>query len=201
GDIGPTHQRSPGRPRDGFSSQVLALHAGFGVGDAGQSWSVPREKPGRDEDYPSTRKKGGRIPGSATVPAGSTHPYRAPAEGTSRPRAPGSLPGPGDELAGFRIVRGLGRGAFARGYLAEEVQLGRRPVAIKVSRPEGDEPPILARLQHTHIVPVHSVCDDPQSGLRILCMPFFGGANLAQVLDAAGGLATTQHAGRSLVEA
>ena len=56
----------------------------------------------------------------------------------------------------------LGRGAFARVYLAEEVNLGRRPVAIKVSRPDGDEPQILARLQHTHIVPVHSVCDDPE---------------------------------------
>ncbi len=49
------------------------------------------------------------------------------------------------------------------------------------------------RLQHTHIVPVHSVCDDPKTGLRVLCMPYFGGANLAQVLDAAGGLDQTEH--------
>jgi serine/threonine protein kinase/Tfp pilus assembly protein PilF len=95
----------------------------------------------------------------------------------------------------------LGRGAFARVYLAEELNLGRRLVAIKVSRPDGDEPRILARLQHTHIVPVHSVCDDPASGLRILCMPFFGGANLAEVLDAAGGPMPLGHDGRSLVQA
>ena len=99
---------------------------------------------------------------------------------------PGGLPPPGDELAGFRILQELGRGAFARVYLAEEIHLGGRLVAIKVSRPEGEEPQILARLQHTHIVPVHSVCDDPETGLRVLCMPYFGGANLAQVLDAAG---------------
>ena len=57
--------------------------------------------------------------------------------------------------------------ARSRGsILAEDVSLGRRPVAIKVSRPDGNEPQILARLQHTHIVPVHSVCDDPETGLR-----------------------------------
>ena len=43
--------------------------------------------------------------------------------------------------------------------------------------------------------------DDPASGLRILCMPYFGGANLAQVLEAVGGLAPTHHDGRSLVAA
>ena len=116
-------------------------------------------------------------------------------------RKPARLPQPGDELAGFRILVELGRGAFARVYLAEEVNLGRRPVAIKVSSADGDEPQILARLQHTHIVPVHSVCDDPETGLRVLCMPYFGGANLAQVLEASGGLIPTHHDGRSLVEA
>ena len=40
----------------------------------------------------------------------------------------------------------------------------------------------------------------PESGLRVICMPYFGGANLAQVLDAAGGLTTTGRGGRSLVE-
>ncbi len=126
---------------------------------------------------------------------------RKSAQGSSRLRSVGGLPLPGDELAGFRILRELGRGAFARVYLAEEIPLGQRLVAIKVSRPEGAEPQILARLQHTHIVPVHSVCDDPETGLRILCMPYFGGANLAQVLDAAGGLDQVDHHGRSLVEA
>jgi eukaryotic-like serine/threonine-protein kinase len=111
------------------------------------------------------------------------------------------LPQPGDELAGFRILTELGRGAFARVYLAEEINLGRRLVAIKVSRPDGNEPQILARLQHSHIVPVHSVCDDPTSGLRVLCMPYFGGADLARVLKTAGGLVPTYHDGVSLVEA
>ena len=108
---------------------------------------------------------------------------------------------PGDELAGFRIVMELGRGAFARVYLAEQINLGRRLVAVKVSRPDGDEPRILARLQHAHIVPVHSVCDDPASNQRFLCMPYFGGADLARVLRASGGLIPTRHDGGSLVKA
>jgi serine/threonine protein kinase/tetratricopeptide (TPR) repeat protein len=141
-------------------------------------------------------------PRVANGPAGTTQRKRPPQpSGGSRAGGPQRLPGPGETLGAFRIVRELGRGAFARVYLAEEVQLGRRLVAIKVSRAEGDEPQILARLQHTHIVPVHSVHDDPATGLRVLCMPYFGGANLAQVLDAAGGLIATEHAGRSLVEA
>ncbi len=112
-----------------------------------------------------------------------------------------SWPAPNDSVGGFHIILELGRGAFARVFLAAELNLGQRLVAIKVSQPEGDEPQILAQLQHTHIVPVHSVCDDRGTGLRILCMPYFGGANLADVLAAAGGLEPTLRDGRSLVEA
>ena len=108
---------------------------------------------------------------------------------------------PGAELAGFRIILELGRGAFARVYLAEELNLGSRLVAVKVSRPDGDEPRILARLQHAHIVPVHSAHDDPATGQRFLCMPYFGGADLARVLRAGGGLVPTRHDGGSLVRA
>ena len=132
---------------------------------------------------------------------GTNREGHAAAESSQRTRAAAGLPQPGDELAGFRIITELGRGAFARVYLAEEINLGRRLVAIKVSRPDGNEPQILARLQHAHIVPVHSVCDDPTSGLRVLCMPYFGGADLARVLKTAGGLVPTHHDGGSLVEA
>jgi serine/threonine protein kinase/Tfp pilus assembly protein PilF len=111
------------------------------------------------------------------------------------------LPRPGERLSGFQIVGELGRGAFARVYLARQESLGNRLVALKVSRAEGDEPQILARLQHTHIVPIHSVHDDPASRLRLMCMPFLGGANLAQVLEAAGARIPEQASGHSLVEA
>ena len=114
-----------------------------------------------------------------------------------------ALPAPraGEVLGGFRIVSELGRGAFARVYLAEQVNLGGRRVALKVSRAEGDEPQMLARLQHTHIVPIHSVHDDLESGLRLMCMPYLGGANLAQVLEWSVAQPMEGSAGRSLVEA
>lgn len=114
---------------------------------------------------------------------------------------PGEFPGPGEMVGGFRLVSELGRGAFARVFLAEQPDLADRPVALKVSQPLGGEPQALARLQHTHIVPIYSVHDDPQTGLRLLCMPYLGGANLAQVLETADTRLPTQATGRSLVEA
>ncbi|WP_435008335.1 protein kinase domain-containing protein [Tundrisphaera lichenicola] len=117
------------------------------------------------------------------------------------PDAPIAFPRCGEGIGGYRLVSELGRGAFGRVYLAEESGLGNRAVALKVTRPEGDEPRLLARLQHTHIVPIHSVQDDPETGLRLLCMPYFGGANLAQVLEAAGAELPAEATGRSLLEA
>ncbi|QEH33602.1 Serine/threonine-protein kinase PknB [Aquisphaera giovannonii] len=113
----------------------------------------------------------------------------------------GRLPSVGDEIGGFRLVLELGRGAFARVFLAEEARLAGRLVAVKISRAEGDEPRMLARLHHANIMPVHSVHDDPATGLRVLCMPYFGGANLAQVLNHSWGFAQPRPSGKGLVEA
>src|SRR5205814_152470 len=49
-------------------------------------------------------------------------------------------------------------------------------------REEAGEPQTLARLQHTHIVPVHSYHTDPATGLHLLCMPYFGRLTLARAL-------------------
>ena len=114
---------------------------------------------------------------------------------------PTIFPGLGEAIGGFRLITELGRGAFARVYLAHEAALGNRPVALKVSKAEGEEPRVLARLQHTHIVPIHSVLDDRATGLRLICMPYFGGANLAQVLDAAAPDPKAPSRGRSLIDA
>src|SRR5205823_14985823 len=78
----------------------------------------------------------------------------------------------------------LGRGAFARVFLAEQPDLARRPVVLKVSGIDGDEPQTLAQLQHTHIVPIYSVHEDARAGLRAVCLPYFGGASLSRVLEA-----------------
>ncbi len=93
------------------------------------------------------------------------------------------LPDVGDEVLGFKLRAEMGRGAFARVFLAEQAGLGDRPVVVKVSAINGDEPQTLAQLQHTHIVPVYSVHEDAKNGWRFLCMPYFGGASLSQVLE------------------
>jgi serine/threonine protein kinase/lipoprotein NlpI len=93
------------------------------------------------------------------------------------------LPELGDCLFGFRLRRELGRGAFARVYEAEQIDLAGRPVVLKVSRIEGTEPQTLAQLQHTHIVPIFSLHEDAAAGLRAVCMPYFGGASLGQVVQ------------------
>ncbi len=93
------------------------------------------------------------------------------------------LPAAGDSLFGFELRRELGRGAFACVFLAEQNDLARRPVVLKISKIEGDEPQTLAQLQHTHIVPIHSVHENEKLGLRAVCMPYFGGAALSAVLE------------------
>ncbi len=51
-----------------------------------------------------------------------------------------------------------------------------------MARAGSREPQTLARLQHTHIVPVYSYRTDPVTGLHLLCMPYLGRVTLAQVL-------------------
>jgi serine/threonine protein kinase/Flp pilus assembly protein TadD len=94
-----------------------------------------------------------------------------------------ALPSVGDELFGFRLRHELGSGAFGRVFLAEQTELAGRLVVVKTSDTNGDEPQTLAQLQHTHIVPIHSVHEDAQAGLRAVCMPYFGGASLSRVLQ------------------
>ncbi|WP_406697486.1 protein kinase [Singulisphaera sp. Ch08] len=110
------------------------------------------------------------------VGSGQTTTAHAP----SAPEIP--FPEAGQTIAGFHLVEELGRGAFARVFLAEERQLADRPVALKVARSGSREPQTLARLQHTHIVPVHSTRTDPATGLHLLCMPYFGRVTLATLL-------------------
>jgi serine/threonine protein kinase/tetratricopeptide (TPR) repeat protein len=93
------------------------------------------------------------------------------------------LPEVGEEVFGFRLHQELGKGAFARVFLASQADLAGRPVVLKISAIEGTEPQTLAQLQHTHIVPIHSVHEDARAGLRAVCMPYFGGASLSRVLD------------------
>jgi eukaryotic-like serine/threonine-protein kinase len=112
-----------------------------------------------------------------------------------------ALPNVGTDVFGFHLVRVLGCGAFARVYLGHQASLAGRPVVLKVSSLAGEEPQTLAQLQHTNIVPVHSVHEDERAGLRAVCMPYFGGASLAEVLKALRAATPKPTRGAQLVEA
>ncbi len=89
----------------------------------------------------------------------------------------------GEVLAGFRLLAELGRGATGRVFLAAQPSLADRPVVLKVTPRGREEHLSLARLQHMNIVPLYSEHVLQARNLQFLCMPFLGGATLAQVLE------------------
>lgn len=100
----------------------------------------------------------------------------------------------GQEYHGFHIVRELGKGSFARVFLAREEALGMRPVALKVSPSGTAESLLQGQLAHDNIVPIHSIQHRPGSRLSIVCMPFLGQATLLDVLDRAFADGAPEHA-------
>jgi serine/threonine protein kinase/tetratricopeptide (TPR) repeat protein len=92
-------------------------------------------------------------------------------------------PEAGGQFLGFNLLAELGRGGLARVFLASQPELGGRPVAVKVSLRGAAEAETLGRLVHPNIVAVHSVEEDPFTGLTAVCMPFLGRATLCDVLD------------------
>jgi serine/threonine protein kinase len=107
----------------------------------------------------------------------------------------------GETLGDFRLLAELGRGARGRVFLATQPALADRPVVLKITPRGGGEHLALARLQHTHIVPLYAVYDDPARDLRLLCMPYFGGTTLTRLLDALRDRSPSQRSGRDLLAA
>ncbi len=87
----------------------------------------------------------------------------------------------GERFGGFDIVCSLGKGAFSEVFLARQVDLADRYVAIKVVRRALGEPIHLARMQHPGIVPIYSF--HQVSGYSVLCMPYAGATTLADWLS------------------
>ena len=97
-----------------------------------------------------------------------------------------------DELrALYTVEREIGRGGMATVYLAHEVR-HRRPVALKVLRPERAaelgperflrEIETAARLQHPHILPVFD--SGESAGQLWFTMPYVDGESLRERLSA-----------------
>jgi serine/threonine protein kinase len=116
-------------------------------------------------------------------------------------RAPPWFPAVGETLGDFTLIAELGRGSQGCVFLATQLALAGRPVVLKLSPLTSGEHLALAWLQHTHIVPLYSVADFPERRLRVLCLPYFGGATLAALLASLRNLPPARRTGEDLVRA
>ncbi len=93
-------------------------------------------------------------------------------------------------IGDFRIVREVGQGGMGAVYEAEQISLRRR-VALKILRFSGVSDPdaikrfqreaeTVARLHHTHIVPIFAV--GSERGVNFYAMQFIDGQSLDQLL-------------------
>src|ERR1051325_6947967 len=100
----------------------------------------------------------------------------------------------GDEFAGYRIERGVGRGGMGILYLAIEPGLERR-VALKLIAPEAaseevfarrfaEESKIAASIEHPNVVPIYAAGEE--SGVPFIAMRYVAGADLARRLAREG---------------
>jgi serine/threonine protein kinase len=94
----------------------------------------------------------------------------------------------GDEFAGYRIERRLGRGGMGILYLAIEPGLDRR-VALKLIAPEAaaddvftqrfsEESRIAASIEHPNVVPIYAAGEE--GGVPYIAMRFVSGSDLGQ---------------------
>jgi len=109
-------------------------------------------------------------------------------------------PTAGDTLVAFQLLAELGRGLQGRVFLATQPALADRPLVLKLTPLSGREHLSLARIQHTHVVPLFFVHEDEARRLLVLGMPYFGGATFAQLLNAPAGSPRGIRSGRHLLE-
>ena len=101
----------------------------------------------------------------------------------TRPGSPGELEDldVGERVDDFDLLMGLGRGAFARVFLARQRSM-QRIVAVKISEDRGSEPQTLAQLDHDYIVRVFDQRLLADRGLRLLYMQYVPGGTLLELL-------------------
>src|SRR4249919_2017115 len=103
----------------------------------------------------------------------------------------------GDEFAGYRIERRLGRGGMGILYLAVEPGLDRR-VALKLIAPEAvaedlfakrfaEESRIAASIEHPNVVPIYAAGEE--GGVPFIAMRYVAGSDLGHRLVREGRLA------------
>lgn len=106
----------------------------------------------------------------------------------------------GDEFAGYRIERRLGRGGMGILYLALEPGLQRR-VALKLIAPEAaadevftrrfaEESRIAAAIEHPNVVPIYAAGEE--AGVPWIAMRYVAGSDLDRRIGREGRLAPTE---------
>lgn len=93
-----------------------------------------------------------------------------------------AMPGSGESFGDFMLLSELGKGAQGRVFLARHKSLANRLMVLKITESAGHEHLSLARLQHTHIVPLYSVEDWPERRLQALVFPYLGRVTWKQLL-------------------
>src|SRR5215470_13317446 len=102
----------------------------------------------------------------------------------------------GDEFAGYRVERRLGRGGMGILYLALEPGLDRR-VALKLIAPEAaadevftrrfaEESRIAASIEHPNVVPIYAAGEE--DGVPFIAMRYVAGSDLGRRLARQGWL-------------
>ncbi len=103
----------------------------------------------------------------------------------------------GDEFAGYRVMRRLGRGGMGILYLAVEPGLDRR-VALKLIAPEAaadevfsrrfaEESRIAASIEHPNVVPIYAAGEE--DGVPYIAMRYVAGSDLGRRIEQEGRLA------------
>ncbi|KAA8886139.1 serine/threonine protein kinase [Nocardia colli] len=105
----------------------------------------------------------------------------------------------GQKIDDFDLMTGLGRGAFARVFLARQRSM-QRLVAVKISRDKGTEPQTLAQLDHDYIVRVFDQRVLESRKLRLLYMQYVPGGTLFTVLERVRGTPPDRRDGNLLLD-
>lgn len=116
----------------------------------------------------------------ATAPGGRTRTSLAATRPDAGPPTLDDLDS-GQHVDDFDLLMALGRGAFARVFLARQRSM-QRMVAVKISRDHGTEPQTLAQLDHDYIVRVFDQRVAQDLELKLLYMQYIPGGTLLGVL-------------------
>ena len=95
-------------------------------------------------------------------------------------RLQAEYPEVGTSWQGFHLLATLGKGAIARVFLAQQNAMSGRLVVLKITTRQTSESVLLARIQHSGVVPIYSIHEE--NGLYGVCMPYVGSTTLADLL-------------------